>query len=143
MPETCDVVVLHVPPVPPPPVTLMVMGDEPMAVNPLHETVPEHATEVVAMLESALVPLPYKSCEEVRDETPVPPYVTPTLLVPTMVPEEFVVSTVEGTWKRVVLPTLLTAKRVEVAKEAVEEEMTKRFPVEPLVVEVAKRESMA
>ena len=46
-------------------------------------------------------------------------------VVPTMVPELFVVRSAEGIWKSVVLPVLETLKSVEVAVPALEEPMAK------------------
>ena len=52
---------------------LIVIGDEPMTVNEVQESEPEQLTDVVATLASPLVPLPYRSCEAVRVDWPVPP----------------------------------------------------------------------
>lgn len=55
----------------------IVIGEEPSVTAPaVTDTTPEPESVVVAMLLRALVPLPYKSCEDVKVTCPVPPVAT-------------------------------------------------------------------
>lgn len=60
----------------PPPDAEMVTGLEPMAVKEVNVTPVPAVTEVVATVLRAPVPAPYKSCEEVQVQPPVPPDAT-------------------------------------------------------------------
>src|SRR3989344_3962769 len=88
-PAVCEVVVLQVPPVPPPPVTLMVTGVEPSVVNVLQDAEPEQVTEVVATPYTPAPPLETRRFEEEGWLVVARPvYVTVELVPPTRAPRD-------------------------------------------------------
>ena len=73
----------------------------------------------------------------------MPPYADESVEEPMIVPFALVVRIWLGIWKRVVEPVLLMENSVEVAKLAVEDEMTKKLSGEPSVVVPEKSASLA
>lgn len=66
-----DVATAEEPPLPP--VAEIVTGEEPITVKEVQEAEPEQEAVVVATLERALVPFPYRSSAELKVALPVPP----------------------------------------------------------------------